>query len=100
MADTGGEIEGCNFILVFVTTFYSIFEDLIMAKGSSINGNGGGKNGGNKSYTVTGRGEVSRAKLVKEVKQGQHPDTHVYKREGVEYARNNPNHDKPDNIND
>ena len=38
MADTGGEIEGCNFILVFVTTFYSIFEDLIMAKGSSING--------------------------------------------------------------
>ncbi|TMO77341.1 DUF3892 domain-containing protein [Pseudoalteromonas sp. S3785] len=49
---------------------------------------------------VTGRGDVSRAKLVKEVKQGLHPDTHVYKRDGVEYARNSPNHDRPDNIND
>ena len=72
----------------------------IIAKGSSINGNGGGKNGGNTSYTVTGRGDVSRSKLVKEVKQGNHPDTHVYKRNGVEYARNNPNHDQPDNINE
>ena len=48
-----------------------------MAKGSSINGNGGGANGGNTSYSVKGRGNVSRAKLVKEVKQGKHPDTHV-----------------------
>ena len=71
-----------------------------MAKGSSINGNGDGQNGGNNSYTITGRGEVSRAQLVREVKQGLHPDTHVYKRDGVEYARNNPNQDKPDNIND
>lgn len=70
-----------------------------MAKGSSINGNGG-NSGGNDNYTVTGRGTVSRAQIVKEVKQGQHPDTHIYKRNGVEYARNNPNHDKPDNIND
>jgi len=69
-----------------------------MAKGASINGNS--SNGeGNNSYTVKGRGEVSRAQMVREVKQGQHPDTHVYKRNGVEYARNNPNHDKPDNIN-
>lgn len=71
-----------------------------MAKGSSINGNGGGAKGGNASYLVKGRGEISRSKLVKEVKQGKHPDTHIYKRNGVEYARNNPNHDKPDNIND
>lgn len=70
-----------------------------MAKGSSINGNGG-NGGGNDNYTVTGRGKVSRTQMVKEVKQGLHPDTHIYKRNGVEYVRNNPNHDKPDNIND
>jgi len=71
-----------------------------MAKGSSINGNGGGDGGGNDSYTIAGRGDVSRAKLVREVKQGKHPDTHVMKVGGVEYARNNPNHDRPDNINE
>ncbi|EHR4992581.1 DUF3892 domain-containing protein [Vibrio parahaemolyticus] len=74
-----------------------------MAKGSSINGNGGNGNGngnGNDSYTITGRGEISRAQLIREVKQGKHPDTHIYKRNGVEYARNNPNHDRPDNINE
>jgi hypothetical protein len=67
-----------------------------MAKGSSINGNG---NKRNNSYTITGRGIVSRAKLVSEIKQGLHQDTHVYERNGVEYARNNPNQNKPDNIN-
>lgn len=71
-----------------------------MAKGSSISGNGGGAGGGNESYTIKGRGTVARKTLVNEVKQGLHPDTHVYERNGVEYARNNPNHDKPDNIND
>lgn len=71
-----------------------------MAKGSSINGNGGGKNGGNESYTVTGRGDVSRAKMVREVEQGRHPDTHVVEVNGKKYARNNPNHNRPDNIND
>lgn len=71
-----------------------------MAKGSSINGNGGGAGGGNESYTITGRGEVSREQLVDEVKQGMHPETHVYEINGVEYARNNPNCNKPDNIND
>lgn len=48
-----------------------------MAKGSSINDNGG-KNGGNDSYTITGRGEVSRKTLVREVKEGKHPDTHIF----------------------
>ncbi|ELA7274922.1 DUF3892 domain-containing protein [Vibrio parahaemolyticus] len=71
-----------------------------MAKGSSINGNGGGAGGGNESYTITGRGQVSRKKLVKEIKEGKHPETSVYTRNGVEYARNKPNNDVPDNIND
>ncbi|KXO06441.1 hypothetical protein AKG98_3180 [Moritella sp. JT01] len=67
-----------------------------MAKGKSINGNCDA----NSSYTVKGRGVVTGSKLVKEVKQGRHPDTHIYKRNGVEYARNNPNHKVPDNIDD
>ncbi|ELA8363018.1 DUF3892 domain-containing protein [Vibrio alginolyticus] len=71
-----------------------------MAKGSSIKGNGGGSKGGNSSYTVIGRGTVSRSKLVKEVKLGRHPDTHIINLYGVEYARNNPNKIKSDNIND
>ncbi len=49
---------------------------------------------------VTGEGNVSSAQIVKEVKQGQHLDSHSYKRNSVEYARNNPNNDKPDKIND
>lgn len=49
---------------------------------------------------MKGEGNVSSAQIVKEVKQGQHLDAHIHKRNGVEYARNNPNHDKPDNIND
>lgn len=71
-----------------------------MAKGSSINGNGGGRNGGNASYTIIGRRTVSRSQLVREVNQGRHPDTHVVNVNGVDYARNNPNSSKPDNIND
>jgi len=71
-----------------------------MAKGSSINGNGGGNGGGNDGYTIKGRGVVSRVKFIKEVKKDMHPDTAIYKRNGVEYARNKPNSDKPDNINE
>jgi hypothetical protein len=69
-----------------------------MAKGKNINGNADGKNGSNTSYTVNGRGVVSRPKLVEEIKQGRHPETHIVKVKGVEYARNNPNKDLPDNI--
>ena len=40
-----------------------------MAQGSSINGNGSGSGSGNDSYTIKGRGVVSRPKLVKEVEE-------------------------------
>lgn len=71
-----------------------------MARAKNINGNADGKNGSNSSYTIKGRGIVPRPKFVKEVKQGKHPDTHVIKVEGVEFARNNPNCNIPDNIDD
>ncbi|WP_448247287.1 DUF3892 domain-containing protein [Thalassotalea agariperforans] len=71
-----------------------------MAQGSSINGNGSGSGSGNDSYTIKGRGVVSRPKIVKEVLAGKHPDTHIYSRNGMKYARNNRNCNLPDNIND
>ena len=70
-----------------------------MAKGSSINGLGG--NGGvNDSYMVNGRGKVSRPKMVVETEKNLHPDTHISRRNGKKFLRNNPNNDKPDNINE
>ena len=70
-----------------------------MAKGKNINGQGGGSNGGNESYTVVGRGTVSRAQMVRETEQGRHPDTAIYTRGGKKYLRNKPNNNIPDNIN-
>jgi hypothetical protein len=87
----------CNFLARLILIQFEVIK---VAKGSSINGNADGENGSNKSYSVKGRGNVSRPIMVKEVKQGKHPDTHVLKVNGVEYARNNPNHNKPDNIDD
>lgn len=71
-----------------------------MAKGSSISGNGSEDGSGNDSYTITGRGTVSREQMIQEIKDGRHPDTHVVQRDGEEYARNNPNSSTQDNIND
>ena len=71
-----------------------------MAKGDSIKGNRDGKNGENQTYTIIGRGKVTRKTLVKEIKQGKHPDSHVINVEGDEYARNNPNRKSEDNIDD
>ena len=70
-----------------------------MARGSSISGNGG-NGSGNDSYTIVGRGRVSRPQMVREVRRGLHPDTGIVTVGGVPYARNKPNSNKPDNIND
>lgn len=63
-----------------------------------IRGNQDGKNGENQSYTIHGRGTVSRAQLVKEVKKGMHPHHHVIKVNGVNFARSDANHKRTDNI--
>lgn len=68
-----------------------------MAK--NIKGNHDGKNGENASYTIAGRGVVSRAALVKEVKAGKHPNHHVYTQDGVQYVRANPDDSNSNNIN-
>ncbi|MEE1674214.1 DUF3892 domain-containing protein [Agarivorans aestuarii] len=58
-----------------------------MAK--NINGNKDGTNGENQSYTIHGRGVVSRSKLVKEINAGRHPDFHVIDVNGQKFARAN-----------
>lgn len=63
-----------------------------------IRGNQDGQNGENQSYTIHGRGTVSRRKLVSEIKSGQHPHHHVIKVDGTEFARSNQNSKKNDNI--
>ncbi|GHA34283.1 DUF3892 domain-containing protein [Photobacterium aphoticum] len=68
-----------------------------MAK--NIRGNGDGENGENDSYTIHGRGIVSRDDLVEEVKNGKHPNHHVINRDGDEYVRSNPDCSESNNIN-
>jgi len=63
-----------------------------MATSKSINGNAGGLNGENQSYTINGRGDVSRAKLAREVDAGLHVGVHTVKVNGTKFVRANPNH--------
>lgn len=73
-------------------------EFIKMANSQNINGNADGENGENQTYTVKGRGEVTRAKMVREVKNGKHTGVHVQKVNGTEYVRANPNERKKDNV--
>jgi hypothetical protein len=68
-----------------------------MAK--TIKGNKDGENGENQSYTIPGRGsEIPREQVVREIKQGQHPNHGVYTRDGVEYARSKPDAQQKNNV--
>lgn len=69
-----------------------------MAK--NIRGNHDGKNGENESYTIKGRGVVTRSALVKEIEAGKHPNHHTYKQDGKKYARANPDDKETNNVND
>lgn len=70
----------------------------IMAK--HIKGNQDGVNGGNDTYNIVGRGtNIPRATIVKEIKQGKHPEHTVTKINNEEYAKSKPNSTENDNIN-
>ena len=64
-----------------------------------IRGNQDGKNGRNESYNVRGRGNVSRAKLVKEVDAQKHPGYHTRTINRKKYVVDNPDKSKKDNVN-
>ncbi len=67
-----------------------------MAK--NIRGNKDGQNGENQTYTIPGRGTVPREKLVEEIKEGKHPDFHIYERNNVEYVRADPDSTQQNNV--
>lgn len=69
----------------------------LMAK--NIRGNNDGENGENDSYTIAGRGVVSRETLVQEVEQGKHPHHHVININGEDYVRSNPDRTIGNNVN-
>lgn len=66
---------------------------------TKIKGNNDGPGGRNESYKIGSRQNVSRAKAVKEVKEGKHLDAHIYKLNKREYVRDNPDGTKKDNVN-
>jgi hypothetical protein len=66
---------------------------------TKIKGNNDGPGGRNESYDIGKRKEVPRTQVVKEIKDGKHPDAHVVKINGREYARDNPDNSKKDNVN-
>lgn len=67
---------------------------------SKITGNRDGKNGRNETYRVGNERNVSRARAVREVEQGKHPNYHVLKTEkGEKFVRDNPDRSVRDNVN-
>jgi hypothetical protein len=66
---------------------------------TKIIGNNDGPGGRNETYKIGSRPAVKRTEIVKEIKQGKHPGAHVVKINGREYARDNPDHSKSDNVN-
>jgi len=81
-----------------VVTGASSIHDYYMAK--HIKGNGDGPNGANETYSIPGRGSnLSRRQVVKEVKQGKHPNFGVVRRGGQEFVRGKPDRSKKNNVN-
>ncbi len=69
-----------------------------MAK--QIIGNQDGANGENETFRIPGRGsDIPREEVVREIKDGKHPDFHIYKLNEQEYPRANPDDTTRDNVN-
>ena len=66
---------------------------------TKIKGKNDGPGGRNEHYDVGRRKNVSRRKVVAEIKRGEHPSAHVVKINGEEFARDNPDNSKKDNVN-
>lgn len=66
---------------------------------TKIRGKGDGPNGRNEHYDIGQRKNVPRRNVVAEIKRGEHPDAHVVNINGREYARDNPDNTKSDNVN-
>ena len=66
---------------------------------TKIIGKNDGPNGRNEHYKIGARNDVPRLQVVKEIKAGLHPDAHVVHINNRDYARDNPDYSKRDNVN-
>lgn len=66
---------------------------------TKIKGNNDGPGRRNETYDIGSRKDVPRAQVVREIMQGKHPDAHVIRINGTDYARDNPDRSKADNVN-
>lgn len=66
---------------------------------TKIKGRNDGPGGRNEHYDIGSRQNIPRATVVKEIKDGKHPGAHTVKVNGREYARDNPDGSKSDNVN-
>tara|TARA_R110002051_G_scaffold191702_2_gene260422 strand:+ start:2419 stop:2628 length:210 start_codon:yes stop_codon:yes gene_type:complete len=66
---------------------------------TKIRGRNDGPGGRNEHYDVGARKNVPRRNVVAEIKRGEHAGAHVVKVNGREYARDNPDASKSDNVN-
>ncbi|MGB5965586.1 MAG: hypothetical protein WBF77_04795 [Sulfurimonadaceae bacterium] len=67
---------------------------------TNINGNHDGAKGGNDTYNIQGRAKnIPRNKLVKEVKEGKHPNHTTTNINGKNYVKAKPNPETKDNVN-
>lgn len=64
-----------------------------------IRGRNDGPGGRNEHYDIGTRKNVPRRQVVAEIKRGEHPGAHVVKIKKREYARDNPDKSKSDNVN-
>lgn len=64
-----------------------------------IKGRNDGPGGRNEHYDIGVRKNVPRRTVVAEIKRGEHPGAHVVKINNREYARDNPDRSKSDNVN-
>ena len=66
---------------------------------TKIKGKNDGPGGRNETYDIGSRKNVPRPEVVKEIKEGKHKGVQVIKIKGREYARDNPDNSKKDNVN-
>lgn len=64
-----------------------------------IVGKNDGPNGRNEHYDIGSNKNVPSRNVVASIKRGELPDAHVVTINGREYARDNPDHRKSDNVN-
>ena len=66
---------------------------------TKIKGRNDGPGGRNEHYDVGTRKNIARAIIVREIKDGKHPGAHVVRINNREYARDDPDGSKRDNVN-